>query len=371
MIQPKVSVILPVYNAQAYLRDCLDSIVGQTLKDIEIICVDDGSTDDSPAILAQYAARDSRIRILRQENRGAGAARNHGLRHARGTFLSILDCDDFFEPNMLQRGYEAGIAGDADIVVLGCDHYDSQSHTFSPCNYSVNKRLLPRKEVFSPRDVKRDVFKLFVGWSWDKLFRRSFVTERQLRFQEQRTTNDLLFVFGAVVLAERITVLPEIYAHHRRLGGSLSATREESWECFHDALTALREQMQKNGIYDRFERDFKNYCVHFSLWNLETLKEPAHTQLYNKLREEWFEEMGLTEHPRSYFYDKREYALFRKICDHPPEWLEADRQTFHGKIQRFYHCICDHGIIYTLSLATAGTKKHGSKYKKEREKLDE
>lgn len=369
MLQPKVSVIIPVYNAQAYLEDCLDSIAGQTLKEIEIICVDDGSTDDSPTILERYAARDPRFLILRQENKGAGAARNHGLRYARGTFLSILDCDDFFEPDMLERGYEAGVSGNADIVVLGCDHYDSQTRAFSPCDYSINKNILPQKAVFSPQDVQQDLFKLFVGWSWDKLFRRSFVTEQQLQFQEQRTSNDLLFVFSAIVLAERITVEPKIYAHHRRIGGSLSVTREKSWGCFHDALVALREQMQKSGIYDRFERDFKNYYVHFSLWNLETLKEPAHTLLYNKLREEWFDEMGLTGHPRSYFYNKREYALFRKIYKHPPEWLEADRHTLHGRIQRLYHCVCDHGIIYTLSLATAGVKKHGSK--KERKKLDE
>lgn len=91
----KVSVIIPVYNVEPYLKQCMDSVVGQTLKDIEIICVDDGSTDGSLDILKEYATEDSRIQIIEQKNAGAGAARNNGMRHATGKYLSFLDSDDF------------------------------------------------------------------------------------------------------------------------------------------------------------------------------------------------------------------------------------------------------------------------------------
>lgn len=91
----KVSVILPVYNVSEYLRQCMDSIVGQTLKDIEIICVDDGSTDDSLEILKEYEAKDKRVKVIEQKNAGAGAARNNGLAIATGEYLSFLDSDDF------------------------------------------------------------------------------------------------------------------------------------------------------------------------------------------------------------------------------------------------------------------------------------
>ena len=96
----KVSVIIPVYNVEPYLKQCMDSVVGQTLKDIEIICVDDGSTDNSLDILREYAAEDSRIQIIEQKNAGAGAARNNGMRYATGKYLSFLDSDDFFERNI-------------------------------------------------------------------------------------------------------------------------------------------------------------------------------------------------------------------------------------------------------------------------------
>ena len=94
MDNTKISVILPVYNVEKYLRQCLDTIIGQTLKEIEILCVDDGSTDNSAKILEEYAQKDQRVKVFTQKNAGAGAARNLGLRHASGKYLSFQDSDD-------------------------------------------------------------------------------------------------------------------------------------------------------------------------------------------------------------------------------------------------------------------------------------
>ena len=119
----KVSVILPVYNVEKYLKQCLDTIVGQTLKEIEILCVDDGSTDDSVQILKEYEQKDHRIKVLSQKNAGAGAARNLGLRHASGKYLSFLDSDDFFEPDMLETAYEQAERYQAEMVVFRSNQY--------------------------------------------------------------------------------------------------------------------------------------------------------------------------------------------------------------------------------------------------------
>ena len=119
----KVSVILPVYNASDYLHQCMDSIVGQTLKDIEIICVDDGSTDNSLDILKEYEQKDKRVKVIQQKNAGAGAARNNGLSIATGEYLSFLDSDDFFEPDMLEKAYEKAKGSNAQIVVFRSDQY--------------------------------------------------------------------------------------------------------------------------------------------------------------------------------------------------------------------------------------------------------
>ena len=209
-VRPKVSVIMPVYNVENYLRQCLDSVINQTLRDIEIICIDDQSTDGSLGILKDYAAIDPRIRIITQKNAGAGAARNTGLKVAKGEYLSFLDSDDFFELDMLEKAYHACSTNNLDFVVFRSDKFDNDSKTYIPLYYSIRKDLLPDKKVFNYRDIPKDLFKVFVGWAWDKLYSHEFVVSNNLLFQEQRTTNDLLFVFTALVKAKRIMVMDDV-----------------------------------------------------------------------------------------------------------------------------------------------------------------
>ena len=125
----KVSVIIPVYNSEAYLKECLDSVVHQTLQDIEIICVDDGSTDASMDILQKYAQKDERFRILEQQHLGGGAARNLGLKEAEGEYLSFLDSDDYFELDMLQKIYLRCKEKKADVGVFGVMCYQQVLRT--------------------------------------------------------------------------------------------------------------------------------------------------------------------------------------------------------------------------------------------------
>lgn len=314
MAEPVVSVIIPVYNVENYLRQCLDSVAAQTLDDIEIICVDDGSTDASPQILREYAQKDSRFLILRQENAGAGAARNRGLDTANGKYLSFLDADDFFEPDMLQLAYEKAKADRADFAVFQSDQYYTEEKQFKDVSWTLRVKEIPPYTPFNQRAMTDNIFKVFVGWAWDKLYDRQFVLEHQLRFQEQRTSNDMLFVFSAVAIAKRITVVKKVLAHQRRdAKDSLSKTRENSWFCFYDALTALRERLFTEGLYRELEKDFINYCVHSCLWNINTLAEPTKSTLIRKLKDEWGRELGIEGKEIGYFYNKKEILQYKAI----------------------------------------------------------
>ena len=314
MKQPIVSVIMPVYNGETYLRQCLDSVVNQTLKEIEIICVDDGSSDRSVEILKEYAAKDERVMVLQQANAGAGAARNNGLSKASGKYLSFLDSDDFFETDMLEKAVEKIAADRADFVVFRCDHYLNDTNTFKKAAYTLKKQTLPPYMPFNFRQITDNVFKAFVGWAWDKVYDREFVMKHNLKFQEQRTSNDMLFVFSALVLAKRITYLDTVLAHQRRNNGeSLSNTREKSWFCFYNALKALRDVLKEEGLYEELKKDFVNYAVHFSLWNLNTITGECYEKLYTKLHEEWFEELEVTGHDEAYFHNKTEYKQLADI----------------------------------------------------------
>ena len=117
----KVSVIMPVYNACRYIRPAIDSILAQTLKEIELICIDDGSTDTSLDMIKIYQKGDSRIRILTETNAGPGLARNNGFKRARGEYVAFLDADDFYEPDMLESLYNAAVEKDLDIAICKYD----------------------------------------------------------------------------------------------------------------------------------------------------------------------------------------------------------------------------------------------------------
>lgn len=308
----KVSVIVPVYNVEKYLRQCLDSIVNQTLKEIEIICVNDSSTDSSLQILEEYAAKDSRIKVISQKNGGAGAARNRGMSVAKGKYLSFLDSDDFFELNMLEEAYELAEKDRTDFVVYKSDQYYTDKQEFVQTHWVVREKEIPPYHPFNHRQMTDNIFKVFVGWAWDKLYLKEFVEKHQLKFQEQRTSNDMLFVFSALALAKRISVLPDILAHQRRdATDSLSKTRENSWWCFYDALVALKNALIKNGLYEEVEKDYINYALHFTLWNYNSLLEPKKSELKHKLEEEWLANLKLAGKAEDYFYNKKEFEQMK------------------------------------------------------------
>ncbi len=310
----KVSVIVPVYNGEKHLEQCMDSITGQTLREIEIICVDDGSADRSLEILERYAKKDERVRVICQKNAGAGAARNTGSAQAEGEYLSFLDADDFFEQDMLEQAYRKAKEQNAQILVFGSDQYREDLGEFHQVSWTIRKQALPPYRPMNYQTFTENVFKVFVGWTWDKLFERAFVQKYHLKFQEQRTSNDLLFVFTAIVLAERIETEEKILAHQRRGNPeSLSNTREQSWQCFYKALTAFRENLVRYGLYYELEQDFINYALHFSLWNLNTIQGEKKKELYKMLKKRWFRELGITGHKKEYFYDKTEYEQYRKM----------------------------------------------------------
>lgn len=323
-MEPKVSVIIPVYNVEKYLRECLDSVLGQTLKDIEVICVDDGSTDSSLDILREYEQKDPRVKVLTQPNTNAGAARNHGLRHAKGKYLSFLDSDDFFDSAMLKKAYERCEKDKLEVVVFRSDHFIQDTKKYQPIPWTLRNELLPDKQVFSFQEIRKDRLKCFVGWAWDKLFLREFVQKNQLTFQEQRTTNDMFFTFAALSQAQRIGVMQDVLAHQRKNStGTLSVTREKSWDCFYHALMKVRDYFQQQGSWAWMEQDFRNYAVHAAMWNLSTIAEPTRQKLYEKLQTQWLYEFGINQGSAKDYYNQKEYHMAMRV-------LALPYQQFYG-----------------------------------------
>ena len=313
-MRPKVSVIIPVYNAGKYLEECLNSVCAQTLKEIEIICVDDGSTDNSMEILHSFADRDERLIIFNEKNSGAGAARNRGLEIAKGEYLSFLDADDFFEQTMLEKAYNSCIENSADVTVFRSDEYYTKTKQYKPRMWSIRTNLLPSTIPFSANDVEKDIFHLFVWWPWDKLFSSDLIRKNNLKFQVQRTTNDMFFVVFAVLLANKIMIVDDVLAHYRRDNNqSLSVTRENSWYCFADAFILVRSKLKELSIFERYEQDFINYVMKFSVWNSKNMAGESKKKLHNAIAFAWNEQLGVAGHTADFFYDKDSYNYYLEL----------------------------------------------------------
>lgn len=213
----KVSVIIPVYNGELYLRECLDSVCAQTLRDIEIICVDDGSTDSSCEIIQSYMDKDSRISLLHQKNQFAGIARNNGLEHADGEYVAFWDCDDTFEPDALECMYNRAKEVDADICQCGILDLDNRRKVKAPRISNKLRRNILQKEWFSRRTDEDCILECVDVGVWSKLFRRAFLDRIGLRFTDHRYAEDVWFTWVAACSAERITSVDKPLVCYRKL----------------------------------------------------------------------------------------------------------------------------------------------------------
>ena len=303
---PKISVIMPVYNVENYLAQCLQSVVDQTLKDIEIILVDDGSTDSSLDICKQYAQKDNRIKIIEQQNQGAGAARNKGLEIATGEYLSILDSDDYFDADMLEKLYNKATVNKLDIVICRCQSIDTLTGEIKPMQWSIKQNRLPDKSIFNYKDMPDYILGFCVGWSWDKLFKREFVQKNNLKFQNLRSTNDMLFVFLSLVLADKISVINDVLITHRyNRPNQLSETREKDPFCFITAVYALKKELEKLNLYNEVEKSFLNWCIQFCDWQINTLSKSTQKMVLSKLKQGLFKDLKIYDKQKDYFYEKQ------------------------------------------------------------------
>jgi glycosyltransferase involved in cell wall biosynthesis len=337
-VKPKVSVILPVYNASRFLEQCLESITSQTLTELEIICIDDCSTDNSLQILQAFQAKDNRIKIIRQStNLGAAVARNTAMEIATGEYFSVLDADDYFTPDMFKISVERADELNLDVFVFGARAFNEATGEESDMSWTIKEHLLPDSLVFCANDVKEDFFQIFIWWAWDKLFRRSFIEKHGLKFQQIRTSNDLLFTSSAVLLAERIAYTKQPLVFQRqKLESSLSSTRHLSYDCCLKATVALKEFMQQQGIYERYERDFKNYVLNFLIWNINSIGQEAYRELYDGVKQ-FFATLNIT---REEIYYQPFYDAYLFILEHCAEEylfylrlkLGVDIEESHNKI---------------------------------------
>lgn len=236
---PLVSVIVPVFNVAPFLEKCLSSILASTLTDIEVICVDDCSTDDSPRILADFASRDQRLRVIRHEqNLHAGGARNTAIRVATADYLASVDGDDWVEPDMFATLLGATDGGTADIVECGMVRRDEAD--------AILGHIAPRRRRIKPQSGDVDIFSCLNPGFWNKLWRRRLITDNDLWFPEHTHHEDLAFTPQAVALASDIRTIPatpyNYVIHPRSSTAGTSARHQMDYFKVFDILAGFLEK---------------------------------------------------------------------------------------------------------------------------------
>lgn len=308
----KVSVIIPVYNVEKYLHECLNSVVNQTLYEIEIICINDGSTDNSLEILKRYKKIDSRIILIEQENKGLGATRNNGLDIAQGEYVYFLDSDDFIELNLLESVYNKSVKDNLDIVIFGSNSYNDKTKIFSDIvsgklkGYSIENTT--NKDVFSYRDMPTTIFSAFSNVVWNKLFKTSLLKENNIYSPSLHRAEDLYLVDLALVVANRIAVLDSVFVYYRIGVKSNSTTLDNHPLDVFAALKMLKATLVNIGKYEEVESSYILLLLLNSMYNLNNQKTYQGFQtVYNYIIENLDKDFELLKYEQL-FLEQTEYV---------------------------------------------------------------
>lgn len=318
---PKVSVIIPVYNVEKYLGECLDSILRQTLTNIEVICVDDDSTDRSPSILDQYAGKDSRLRPLYLPKSGAAVARNAGLDVAKGEYAIFLDSDDWFRRDMLAKMFAAARRDDCDLVLAGITRHVCTG--MPPLVSRPTTAILNKGRLFAGRELADVLFSDGGANPVNKFCRTSFLKRQGIRFQAIPHENDLAFSYLTLAKAERITAIDDAFYNYRmERAGSLQNSIRDGFKpnphslCWIEAFRAVKSRLAEDGELDVFAFGLLRALLGTGVRAMAKLAWPDDIEaFYLELRREWLELSSRVDAKKMESFDE-ERTAFAKVLSH-------------------------------------------------------
>lgn len=386
---PNVTVAMPCHNGVKYLSECVESILLQTMRDFELICIDDGSEDATVEMLQCFAEKDSRIRIICQPQSGAGAARNNAISHAEGKYIVFVDCDDKIREEYLQDLVKAAEANRADVVIAPQISWNGSGEGSVMYNWIAAKRM-PQNRPFNYKDAPDYIMNFTDGGPGGKLFRSAFVREHGLEFLTIRRSEDFYFVYSAIVVAESVFYLNKPgYYYRKNNATSLENTKDQTPRLFWDATMMLKENLERLGVLEEIRRSYQNSLVNRFCFNMKAVKSfEGFSSVFYLFKKICSTELELDQHEKKYFFETTAYDYLMPMMDFetPEDFLygQYKRQmteiadlrrkisntkgagdleksasyrigriiTFiPRKMRGFAGCIQDHGLKYTLRYA--------------------
>ena len=381
---PKVSIIMPSLNVAKYIRQCVESVLQQTLKEIEVIFVDAGSTDGTVEILEEYVRTDPRTRLIHSDRKSYGYQINLGFDAAQGKYLGIVETDDYADPEMFETLYDTAEKNNLDVVKSGFYYYYSVGQERSIPNPIVSRTM--SKWIFCPTTdfrSKREMVEFFniKPTIWSAIYKRSFLYDNQLRLNETpgASFQDASFNFMVWACAKRVQLIPQCFLHYRQDNEASSINSPGKVYCICDEYDKMKQFLEEHPVekgvlepvmyrimYDSYGWNYERLCPELQdqfILRFQEDFQKANTE--GKLEKEYFEQFRW-EMLKMILEDPSEYQ--RKIrCDRegivfePKELAQLDTGSGIGKlvkkVRKGIQCIRDHGFFYTLRRALWKVRK--------------
>lgn len=286
----KFSVIIPVYGVEKYIRECLDSVLNQTFTRFEVICVNDGSPDNSAKILEEYAEKDSRIKIITQENQGQGVARNNAIEAAQGEYLVFVDPDDFLDSEALEVINKSFSDSSADIIqfdylVCSEDWSNNRQRVFKKrAKRYFNLNLLNDK-VFNWQEVGKKSIEGLSLFCWDKAYKTDFIKKYNIKFAPTKNGEDHIFSISANLLANKILYINKSFYHYRtRLKSITNSASIESF-CVFKNIELLKQFLITNNLIEEYKSSLDEYVSSVLSWHFANIPQDKTDEYLDKCKE--------------------------------------------------------------------------------------
>ena len=356
----KVSVIVPVYNVKKYLAKCLDSIIAQTLKDIEIICVNDGSTDGSDKVLEEYKKKDARIQVVNRKNGGLSAARNTGMPYAKGKYIGFVDSDDYIEPTMYELMYYNAEHFQSQLVICAAHKIDDTTGIVFDDDPYYTLGYFPKEldnRAFTHVDTK-DFLQDLCVMAWNKLYLLNFLEEKNAKFPDGYIFEDGPFFTDIYFDMDRVTIVRDFLYYYRvNRANSIVCKGDKDFTDIFYVVNKMLNNLRKTPYFDEVKAYFLRKKFKDMRYRYQVIQGRYKKMYYDQWREFWLnidketleDEKFKEKYPytyrniklvrdNDYFHYRKEFVIER--CKHKiMEILHMNPKVYTFKIGKFHFCV--------------------------------
>ena len=330
--KPKVSVIIPAHNAESTIERCINSVINQSMSEVEIICIDDGSTDNTLVVLKKYMHGSNSFKIIKQKQSGAAIARNMGIKNSSGRYLYFLDSDDYIAKEALSVLYDNAEQAGSDIVIFDAYHVNQDGEIGLPKAYLYKKYIY--HEVFSPLDAGNYLFILTGASVWNKLYRADYIKRQSLLFQQLDAADDTFFSMLSLAFADCVSICNDRLIYHTINNQNSQMSTIERFPLNQSrALMSVKQVLIEYGLFDIFEHSFVNRAAQNSVKTLSRINTYSiFEQTYQKYRKELFKKLGVIDKPKDYFFRDELYIDIKTIIDNECDAIAFEKRKEYCSI---------------------------------------